>query len=143
MEEADWSIHYLVVDTKNWWPGKRVLVSPRSVTGIDWTDNLVNINVGRQRVKDSQHMTRIPRLIEPTSKNIMNTTVRFGQAISCKGRPFWILPLARMPRSQLGALDGSGSVSVFSPQLFPRTWIVCIWGTPYNRTKYIMKSGRS
>jgi hypothetical protein len=53
MEEADWSIHYLVVDTKNWWPGKRVLVSPRSVTGIGWTDNLVNINVGRQRVKDS------------------------------------------------------------------------------------------
>lgn len=53
MEEADWSIHYLVVDTKNWWPGKKVLVSPRSVTGIDWTDNLVNINVGRQRVKAS------------------------------------------------------------------------------------------
>jgi sporulation protein YlmC with PRC-barrel domain len=53
MEEADWSIHYLVVDTKNWWPGKKVLVSPRSVTAIDWTDDLVNINVGRQRVKDS------------------------------------------------------------------------------------------
>jgi hypothetical protein len=53
LEEADWSIHYLVVDTKNWWPGKRVLVSPRSVTAIDWADNLVNINVGRQRVKNS------------------------------------------------------------------------------------------
>jgi hypothetical protein len=53
MEEADWSIHYLVIDTKNWWPGKRVLVSPRSVTEIDWTDNLVKINVSRQRVKDS------------------------------------------------------------------------------------------
>jgi hypothetical protein len=53
MEEADWSIHYLVVDTKNWWPGKKVLVSPRSVKDIDWTDNLVNLNVDRQRVKDS------------------------------------------------------------------------------------------
>jgi len=53
MEEADWSIHYLVVDTKNWWPGKKVLVSPRSVTGIDWTDNLVDINVSRQKVKAS------------------------------------------------------------------------------------------
>ena len=53
MEEGDWSIHYLVVDTKNWWPGKKVLVSPRSVTEIDWNDRLVNINVNRQRVKDS------------------------------------------------------------------------------------------
>ena len=30
VEDADWSIHYLVVDTKNWWPGKRILISPRS-----------------------------------------------------------------------------------------------------------------
>jgi sporulation protein YlmC with PRC-barrel domain len=53
LEDADWSIHYLVVDTKNWWPGKTVLISPRLVRGIDWTDNLVNLNVDRQRVKDS------------------------------------------------------------------------------------------
>jgi hypothetical protein len=53
IEEADWSIQYLVVDTQNWWPGKRVLISPRSVREIDWTDNLVNLNVDRQRVKDS------------------------------------------------------------------------------------------
>jgi sporulation protein YlmC with PRC-barrel domain len=53
VEEADWAIHYLVVDTKNWLPGKRVLVSPRSVTEIDWTDNLVKINVSRRSVKDS------------------------------------------------------------------------------------------
>jgi hypothetical protein len=53
VEESDWSIHYLVVDTRNWWPGKKVLVSPRSIQEIDWTDNLVNINVDRQKVKDS------------------------------------------------------------------------------------------
>ena len=53
VEDADWSIHYLIVDTKNWWPGKKVLVSPRSVQEIDWTDKLVKINVDRQEVKDS------------------------------------------------------------------------------------------
>lgn len=53
VEEADWSIHYLVVDTKNWWPRKKVLISPHSIREIDWTDNLVNISVDRQRVKDS------------------------------------------------------------------------------------------
>jgi hypothetical protein len=57
LEDADWSIHYLVVDTKNWWPGKRVLVSPRSVRDIDWTDSLVNLSVDRQRVKNSPAYT--------------------------------------------------------------------------------------
>jgi hypothetical protein len=53
VEDTDWSIHYLVVDTKNWWPGKKVLVSPRSAQEIDWTDRLVNLDVDRQKVKDS------------------------------------------------------------------------------------------
>ena len=52
VEDADWSIHYLIVDTTNWWAGKKVLVSPRSALEIDWTDRLVNLNVSRQRIKD-------------------------------------------------------------------------------------------
>ena len=53
IQDADWSIRYLVVDTKNWWPGKKVLISPRSIRDIDWTDRLVNLGVVRQTVKDS------------------------------------------------------------------------------------------
>ena len=53
VEDADWSIRYLVVDTKNWWPGKKVLISPRSVREIDWSARLVNLDVDRQKVKDS------------------------------------------------------------------------------------------
>jgi hypothetical protein len=53
MEDADWSVHYLVVDTKNWWSGKKVLISPRSAREIDWKARLVYLNVDRQKVKDS------------------------------------------------------------------------------------------
>jgi sporulation protein YlmC with PRC-barrel domain len=28
LEEEDWSIRYLIVDTNNWWFGKKVLISP-------------------------------------------------------------------------------------------------------------------
>lgn len=52
VDDADWSIHYLVVDTKNWWPGKKILVSSRSAGEIDWSDRLVNLDVDRQRIKD-------------------------------------------------------------------------------------------
>ena len=53
VEDADWSIHYLVVDTKNWWPGKKVLIAPRFAREVVWADKLVNLDVDRQKVKDS------------------------------------------------------------------------------------------
>ncbi len=53
LEDDDWSIHYLLADTKNWWPGKMVLISPRSVRKIGWGTKMVNLDVDRQRVKNS------------------------------------------------------------------------------------------
>ena len=53
IEDDDWSIHYLIVDTTNWWLGKKVLISPMSVQNIDWTNRQVNLGADRQKVKDS------------------------------------------------------------------------------------------
>ncbi|WP_204263017.1 PRC-barrel domain-containing protein [Methylobacterium sp. BTF04] len=53
MEDGDWSVHYLVVDTKNWWPAKKVLISPRSIKRTDWSSRMVYLDVLRQQVKDS------------------------------------------------------------------------------------------
>jgi hypothetical protein len=53
VEDADWSIHYFIVDTKNWCLGKKILVSSRSAGEIDWTNRLVSLDVDRQRIKDS------------------------------------------------------------------------------------------
>jgi sporulation protein YlmC with PRC-barrel domain len=53
LEDADWSIHFLVVDTKNWWAGKTVLVSPHAAREISWHDRLVNLSVDRETVKSS------------------------------------------------------------------------------------------
>jgi sporulation protein YlmC with PRC-barrel domain len=54
IEDDDWSIHYLLVDTKNWWPGNKVLIPPQSIGVIQWTDRTVNLNVDCQKVKDSR-----------------------------------------------------------------------------------------
>jgi len=53
VDDAGWSIRYFKVDTRNWWPGERVLISPHSVREIDWSGRLVHLNVNRQKVKDS------------------------------------------------------------------------------------------
>jgi hypothetical protein len=44
---------YITVDTKNRWPGGRVVISPRSVREIDWANRLMHLDVDRQKVKGS------------------------------------------------------------------------------------------
>ncbi len=53
IEDGDWSIHYLSVETSNWWTGKDVLISPRSVQDIDWQERVISLDVDRARVKGS------------------------------------------------------------------------------------------
>jgi sporulation protein YlmC with PRC-barrel domain len=53
LEDTDWSIHYLIVDTSNWWMGQKVLISPRSAQDIRWAEQLICLDVDRQKVKDS------------------------------------------------------------------------------------------
>lgn len=51
--ENDWIIRYMEVDTRNWLPGKHVLVGVDWVTTVDWVDRKLNVKVNRQQVKDS------------------------------------------------------------------------------------------
>jgi hypothetical protein len=51
IDDADWSVHYFVIDTRNWRFGKRVLISPPAVRAIDWFDRHVELNVSRELVK--------------------------------------------------------------------------------------------
>ena len=51
--DIGWGIRYLVVDTKNWWPGQHVLLSPYAVSRIDWSDREIVFGVSREAVKGS------------------------------------------------------------------------------------------
>lgn len=53
IDDSDWSIRYLVSDTKNWWPGRKVLISPRTIRNIDWSVHWVNVNADRQTIMDA------------------------------------------------------------------------------------------
>ena len=51
MDDETWAIRYLEVATKNWWPGKKVLVSPSWIQRVSWTDSKVYIGLSRDVVK--------------------------------------------------------------------------------------------
>ena len=53
LEDDSWTIRYLVIDTRNWLPGKKVLISPRCIAATDWAKGKVYVNLSRKRVKRS------------------------------------------------------------------------------------------
>ena len=53
-DDETWAIRYLVVDTRNWWPGgKKVLVATRWIDRIDWADKTVYTKLTREQIKNS------------------------------------------------------------------------------------------
>jgi hypothetical protein len=53
IDDLAWDVRYLVVDTRNWWFGQHVLISPFAVRDFDWADSKVHLNVSREQVKAS------------------------------------------------------------------------------------------
>jgi len=47
----------LVIGTRNWWPGKKVLVSPRWIERVSWSESKVFVNLSRETIKQSPEYT--------------------------------------------------------------------------------------
>jgi hypothetical protein len=58
IEDKSWVIRYLVVDTKNWWPGKMVLLSPEWIERLSWEDRQVFVDLTREQVRRSPEYDR-------------------------------------------------------------------------------------
>lgn len=53
VDDETWTIRYMVVDTRNWLPGRKVLVAPQWISSVDWIENKVYVNLSREAVKKS------------------------------------------------------------------------------------------
>jgi sporulation protein YlmC with PRC-barrel domain len=53
IDDESWGVRYLVVDTKNWWPGKHVIISPYAIRRIEWSGHQIVLDVSREQVKGS------------------------------------------------------------------------------------------
>ena len=57
IDDETWAIRYLIVDTHNWWPGKKVLVSPQWIERVSWDESKVFVNLSRETIKQSPEYT--------------------------------------------------------------------------------------
>ena len=57
VDDDTWAIRYLVVDTQNWWGGKKVLVAPQWIERVSWGESKVFIDLYREAIKQSPEYT--------------------------------------------------------------------------------------
>jgi uncharacterized protein YrrD len=53
IEDETWAIRYLIINTHNWWPGKKVLISPQWIESVSWGEKKVFVNLSRETIKHS------------------------------------------------------------------------------------------
>jgi hypothetical protein len=59
VDDENWALRYLVVDTRNWWPGKKVLISPLWIERVNWEESRVFVDLPREVIKNA------PEYLEP------------------------------------------------------------------------------
>jgi len=77
VDDATWAIRYVVVATRNWWPGKKVLVSPRWLTSIHWGEARVAVDLSREAIKEApeyEPSTLLNRAFETELHNRLQRT---------------------------------------------------------------------
>jgi len=51
--DEEWAVRYMVVDTRNWLPGRKVIIAPEWVTRIDWRGKVVSLGHSKEEVRES------------------------------------------------------------------------------------------
>jgi hypothetical protein len=81
IDDEEWAIRYVTVDTRNWLPGKKVLVSPRWISGISWAVREVQVYLSKDEIKTAPEWdpnTLVDREYE------MNLHTHYGRT------PYWV-----------------------------------------------------
>jgi hypothetical protein len=53
VDDETWNIRYMIVDTRNWLTGRKVLVAPAWVASFNWAEKKAVVDVTREAVKNS------------------------------------------------------------------------------------------
>jgi len=53
IDDSSWRIHYLVVDTRNLLPGKKVILATDWIENVNWTEKIIKVGLLKDAVKNS------------------------------------------------------------------------------------------
>ncbi len=53
VDDGSWTIRHLVIDTRNWLAGRRVLIGPDRLRSVDWIERTITLDLSRNEIKTS------------------------------------------------------------------------------------------
>jgi sporulation protein YlmC with PRC-barrel domain len=59
VDSKSWTIRYVVVDTQNWWFGKKVLISSKWISHVSWVESMMYINLSQNSIKGCPEYTKM------------------------------------------------------------------------------------
>jgi hypothetical protein len=62
IDDASWAIRYLIIDTQNWWPGKKALLAPQWIERVSWDESKVFVKLTRDTIKQSPEYSEDSRI---------------------------------------------------------------------------------
>jgi uncharacterized protein YrrD len=77
VNDHTWKIDFIEVDTGNWFPGKKVLISPKWINQINWETSSVTVNASVKQVKNSPEYVSSKDLVDSYEANLQNYYGRF------------------------------------------------------------------
>jgi len=70
VDDHQWAVRYLVVDTRDWFPGKRVLISPQWISSVSWPELSVYVDLDHDTIKRSPAYDPAAELTREYEKNL-------------------------------------------------------------------------
>ena len=81
MDDKAWAIRYIEVSTRNWWPGKKVLVSPSWIKRVSWKHSNVSVGLSREAIKTGPEFVESAPITREYEAQLFH---HYGQA------PYWL-----------------------------------------------------
>ncbi len=72
INDETWKIEFMEVDTGDWFPGKKVLISPKLIRKINWETSSVIVNASEEQVKNSPEYVPDHELDDAYESNLAN-----------------------------------------------------------------------
>jgi hypothetical protein len=71
-DDTTWTIRYIIVATRNWWPGQHVLLSPFAIREVNWAGREVWLHVSQSNVKSSPPWEPLAAVDEAYQRSLHN-----------------------------------------------------------------------
>ena len=78
--DEDWAIRYFIVDTRNWWAGKKVLIPTQWIREVNWEQSKVHVDVSRAAIQAAPEYSDELRLSRDFEKKLFDAYRR---------EPYW------------------------------------------------------